>query len=65
MTVKLRYKAPDSDTSVPLDTIVPDRAGALTPNLGFAASVAEFAMLLRDSDYKGEASWTQAAALRR
>ncbi len=29
----------------------------LSANLGFSAAVAAFGMLLRDSRYKGEASW--------
>jgi Ca-activated chloride channel family protein len=34
-------------------------------NLGFAASVAEFGMLLRRSDFKGDATWEEAAELAR
>jgi Ca-activated chloride channel family protein len=37
----------------------------MTANLGFAAAVAEFGMLLRRSDFKGRANWSEAAALAR
>jgi Ca-activated chloride channel family protein len=40
-------------------------ADTLTPNVGFAAAVAEFSMLLRKSEYRGSASYTDAAALAR
>ena len=36
MTVKLRYKQPDGDTSQLISVAVRDRVGELTPNLGFA-----------------------------
>jgi Ca-activated chloride channel family protein len=65
MTVKLRYKQPDGDTSQLLSRTVPDRAGELTPNLGFAAAIAEFGMLLRKSDLKGQATWSSAQELAR
>lgn len=38
---------------------------ALGPNLGFAASVAAFGMLLRGSEHKGTASWQQVVDLAR
>ncbi len=56
MTVKLRYKKPDGDKSQLIERSVTD-AGAKFANastdLKFAAAVAEFGMLLRDSQYKG------------
>jgi len=62
MTVKVRYKAPDADDSTPFS--VPVRASAAAgPNLRFAAAVAEFGMLLRDSRYKANASWAQTEEL--
>jgi Ca-activated chloride channel family protein len=63
MTVKLRYKAPDGDTSVPMDVPVKARFSGDPANLGFAAAVAEFGMLLRDSPHKGKASWRQVTDL--
>jgi Ca-activated chloride channel family protein len=66
MTVKLRYKAPDGDQSRLVSVPVKDRANTtLTPNVGFAAAVAEFSMLLRKSEYRGSASYADAAALAR
>ena len=65
MTVKVRYKAPAGDTSRLLSVAVRNATSRLTPNVGFAASVAEFGMLLRESPYKGDASWDDAVRLAR
>jgi Ca-activated chloride channel homolog len=65
MTVKIRYKDPDGDTSKLMTTAVRNRSGELTPRVGFASAVAEFGMLLRTSEHKGSASWQQAADLAR
>ncbi len=65
MTVKLRYKQPDGDTSRLISVAVRDRDGELTPNLGFASAVAEFGMLLRKSEFRGQASWSTAQDLAR
>jgi Ca-activated chloride channel homolog len=65
MTVKLRYKQPDGDTSKLISVAVKDRTGELTPNLGFAAAVAEFGMLLRRSEHKGQTTWSSAKELAR
>src|SRR5207248_847869 len=35
----------------------------VSPEVGFAAAVAEFGMLLRDSEFKGESSFAQARDL--
>ena len=63
MTVKVRYKAPDGDTSRQLDFPVRHASPRLTPNLGFAAAVAEYGLLLRRSAFRGSASWPQVIAL--
>jgi len=63
MAVKLRYKQPDGDRSQLLSVVVRDHSGELTPNLGFAAAVAEFGMLLRRSEFKGQATWDSARTL--
>jgi Ca-activated chloride channel family protein len=63
MNIKIRYKAPDGDTSRLLEFPVRNAAGRMTPNLGFASAVAEFGLLLRRSAYKGSATWSQLAAL--
>ena len=64
LTVKLRYKQPDGDTSALIAAAVPNRL-SMTPALGFAAAVAEFGMLLRDSEHKGTSSFPGAAELAR
>jgi Ca-activated chloride channel family protein len=59
LTVKLRYKAPDGDTSKLLDFPLTDHNAAFADASGdfkFAAAVAGFGMVLRDSPYKGAAT---------
>jgi Ca-activated chloride channel family protein len=56
LTVKLRYKKPDGDKSELLERPVTDSNAAFasaSPDFKFAAAVAEFGMLLRDSEHKG------------
>ena len=65
MTVKLRYKAPDADESRLLSVAVKNATAELSPNVGFAAAVAEFGMLLRQSPHRGSATHAGAAALAR
>jgi Ca-activated chloride channel family protein len=68
MTVKLRYKEPDGVESKPLNVGVLDSRAAYanaSADFKFAASVAEFGMLLRGSRYKGQASYDAAAQLAR
>ena len=65
MTVKLRYKQPDGNTSQLISTAVPARNASMTPNLGFAAAVAQFGMLLRRSELKGDSTWSKAQELAR
>jgi len=65
LTVKLRYKAPDGDDSRLIAVPVKNRTSELSENVGFAAAVAEFGMLLRQSDYRGSATHSDAAALAR
>ena len=59
-TVKVRYKAPDGDTSRLITAVVQARPGAMSPNLGFASAVAEFGMLLTGSEHRGRASYESA-----
>ena len=58
MTVKLRYKSPDGDKSQLLSKVVEvsDKT-ELSENLKFAASVASFGVLLRDSKFKGKSTF--------
>ncbi len=65
MTVKLRYKAPDRDDSRLITIPVKNRVTELSANVGFAAAVAEFGMLLRASDHRGSSSHAGALALAR
>jgi Ca-activated chloride channel family protein len=65
MTVKLRYKAPDGDESRLISVAVKDHTSELSQNVGFAAAVTEFGMLLRQSDYRGSATYADASALAR
>jgi Ca-activated chloride channel family protein len=60
MTVKVRYQAPEGGKSRLMTVSVDNRVEPLTPNLGFASAVAEFGLLLRDSEHKGRASWAGA-----
>lgn len=60
MQVKLRYKAPNGTNSQMLAYPVIDRGIKLenaSTNFKFSAAVAEFGMLLRDSQYKGKGSF--------
>ena len=63
MTVKVRYKAADGDTSRVLEFPVRSEASRMTANLGFAAAVAEYGLLLRRSEHRGSATWAQVIAL--
>ena len=68
MTVKLRYKAPKDDTSAMFARSVMDEdtgTGSASENTRFAAAVAEFGMLLRDSKLKGHSSFENCLALAR
>ena len=60
MTVKFKYKAQDGDVSRLITHTVNDDDMAIaktSENFRFAASVAEFGMLLRDSEFKADASF--------
>ncbi|MGH9311991.1 MAG: YfbK domain-containing protein [Vicinamibacterales bacterium] len=65
MTVKLRYKEPHGDVSRLMTVQVANRAAGPSARLGFAAAVAEFGMLLRTSQHRGEATWRSAIDLAR
>jgi Ca-activated chloride channel homolog len=66
MTVRLRYKDPNGTKSRLLSTAVVDRRGSVgSADLRFASAVAAFAMLLRNSDFKGAASYDLVTALAR
>jgi Ca-activated chloride channel family protein len=62
LTVKMRYKAPTGEASKEVAAVLP--AGAadrpMPEDFAFAAAVAEWGLLLRDSPYKGAASYGSA-----
>ena len=60
MTLKIRYKKPDQDFSRLITEKVTSNdlnKSENSKNFMLAVSVAEFGMLLRDSEYKGSASY--------
>ena len=66
MTLKLRYKAPNSETSKLIEkslykTTVP--FASTSDNFRFASAVVEFGMLLRDSEFKGDATYDEVLKL--
>ncbi|HEX6748982.1 MAG TPA: VWA domain-containing protein [Longimicrobium sp.] len=68
LTVKLRYKAPDGDASRLLAHPLVDRATPLartSPDFRFSAAVAEWGMLLRQSRFRGAASYGAVTSLAR
>ncbi len=67
LTVKLRYKNPDEERSNLLE--VPVLASSVkanaSPEMKFVMAVAMFGQLLRDSDFMGDATYTQVVDLAR
>jgi Ca-activated chloride channel family protein len=66
MTVKLRYKKPGESESRLIVKPVQDQNTSIdktTHNFRFSAAVAEFGMLLRDSKFKGNASYASSIEL--
>ena len=68
LQVKIRYKKPLEDTSILMITSIDGKAemkAGASENFRFAAAVAEYGMLLRNSEFKGQSSYAQALALAR
>jgi Ca-activated chloride channel family protein len=68
LTIKVRYKKPDGSTSMLLEKPVKNYAEEIedvSDNLKFAAAVAEFGMILRESEFKGTSTLEGAAKLAR
>ena len=66
MTVKFRYKKPDGDISKLIEHPMVDNRIDLSEtsdNFRFAASVAEFGLLLRNSEYKQGSSYSNVLSL--
>jgi Ca-activated chloride channel family protein len=60
LTLKIRYKEPEADTSKLLEFAVKDagtRFDKASDDFRFAAAVASFGMLLRESPYRGSATF--------
>ncbi len=60
MTVKVRYKAPDGDTSELISEVVTAKSAGFeksTDNIRWSSTVAAFGMLLRQSEYAGDANF--------
>jgi Ca-activated chloride channel family protein len=66
LTVKLRYKRPEEDQSQLIEIPVTDGRKAYneaSEDYKFAAAVAAFGMLLRDSEHKGSSTFDSVLAL--
>jgi Ca-activated chloride channel family protein len=61
--VKVRYKRPDGDTSRLLEHPVRETGAAASPDFTFAAAVAGFGMLLRESEHRGTLTVDQVVRL--
>ena len=60
LTLKIRYKRPEGEKSTKLEFPIADSGSsfaAASIDLKFAAAVASFGMLLRDSEHKGDTSY--------
>lgn len=62
LSVKVRYKNPGEDTSILLTQSIGHDKHNASSNLWFASAVAEFGMLLRDSEFKGSSSFSSTLA---
>ena len=65
LTVRVRYKLPTGSESRLLSRPVTDRNAEPDEDFRFASAVAGFAMLLRDSEHRGTASFERVIALAR
>lgn len=65
LNLKIRYKEPDGDESILKEYFVTEDCykAEQTEDFYFAAAVAEFGLLLRDSEYKGNASFENIRSL--
>lgn len=64
LTVKLRYKEPNGNVSKKIEHPLIDRQNdQVSSDFRFASAVAMFGQLLRNSDYKGDASYNKVVTL--
>ncbi len=62
LTVKLRYKSPDENKSRLMEKVITDQQKSFdktSENFRFAVAVAEFGLILRQSEFKGMANYEQ------
>ncbi|WP_188769464.1 vWA domain-containing protein [Emticicia aquatilis] len=62
LTVKLRYKSPDENKSKLMEKVITDQQKSFdktSENFRFAIAVAEFGLILRQSEFKGMANYEQ------
>ncbi|GAB4230471.1 MAG: VWA domain-containing protein [Ekhidna sp.] len=59
LTVKFRYKEPDGQKSKLITKLVQNRLEKASDNLNWSMAVAGFGMLLRDSEFKGELTYSE------
>ena len=66
LTLKIRYKAPDGDASEKLEFPITDNDQSFakaSEDFKFASAVASFGMLLRSSEFKGNATYAAVAEI--
>ncbi|HET6881524.1 MAG TPA: YfbK domain-containing protein, partial [Pirellulales bacterium] len=66
LTLKLRYKEPEGDTSKLIETVLKDAGESYaraSEDFRFASAVAAFGLMLRDSQYKGDLTYGAVAEL--
>lgn len=64
LTVKLRYKAPNTNVSKKIELpVIDSRENRTSSDFRFASAVAMFGQLLRNSDYKADATYNKVIAL--
>jgi Ca-activated chloride channel family protein len=57
LTVKMRYKAPDGDTSKEMASVLKGEGGPMSEDFRFASAVVEFGLVLRESQFRGNANF--------
>jgi Ca-activated chloride channel family protein len=64
LTVKLRYKDPDGQTSEKIElAVTDDKADNVSTDFRFASAVAMFGQILTNSDFKGDATFDKVITL--
>lgn len=64
LTVKLRYKQPDGNTSKKIELpLIDNKLNNVSSDFRFASAVAMFGQLIRNSDFKGDATYDKVITL--